>query len=71
MKRKFLISLLFLSTSFGQVYNVGDIFPSDFGLPWCGNNPTGDDSLFFSAYDGTINETGRPYVIWLMAFTTW
>ena len=71
MKNKFIITLFLLSVSYTQVYDVGDIVPSDFGLPWCGNNTTGNDSLFFSAYNGAINETGRPYVIWVMAFTTW
>ena len=71
MKNKIIIISLFLSFCYTQVYNVGDTAPSDFGLPWCGNNPTDDDSLFLSRYNGAINETGRPYVIWMMGFTTW
>ena len=46
MKNKFIITLFLLSVSYTQVYDVGDIVPSDFGLPWCGNNTTGNDSLF-------------------------
>ena len=71
MKIKFIITLFLMTLSHAQVYNVGDIAPSDFGLPWCGNNPAGDDSLFLSAYNGAINESGRPYVIWMVGFTTW
>ena len=71
MKTKFILTLIFITLCNAQVYNVGDAAPSDFGLPWCGNNLAGDDSLFLSAYNGAINETGRPYVIWLTAFTTW
>ena len=71
MKNKFIITLFLLTLSHAQVYNVGDVAPSDFGLPWCGNNPAGDDSLFLSAYNGAINESGRPYVIWMVGFTTW
>ena len=40
------IILLLLNLSYSQVYTVGDTAPSDFGLPWCGNNTTGNDSLF-------------------------
>ena len=71
MKNKLIIISLLLSFCYTQVYNVGDTAPSDFGLPWCGNNPMDDDSLFLSKYNGTINETGRPYVIWMVGFTTW
>ena len=71
MKNKLIIISFLLSIGYTQVYNLGDTVPSDFGLPWCGNNPMDDDSLFLGKYDEAINETGRPYVIWLMAFTTW
>ena len=65
------IILLLLNLSYSQVYTVGDTAPSDFGLPWCGNNTNGNDSLFLGDYNGALNETGRPYVIWIMSFTSW
>ena len=72
MKNKLIIVLLLLlNVSYSQVYSVGDTVPSDFGLPWCGNNTTSNDSLFLRDFNGALNESGRPYVIWIMSFTSW
>ena len=56
MKNKLITIISFTKPSFSQVYTVGDTAPSDFGLPWCGNNTTGNDSLFLD-FNGALNET--------------
>ena len=71
MKNKIFIISLILSICHGQELGVGDTIPSNFGLPWCANNETENDSLFFHDYNGATNGSGQHSVIWLMYFTSW
>ena len=71
MKKKLLIASLSLAICFGQELGVGDTVPSNFGLPWCANNETENDSLFLHDYNGATNGAGQHSVIWLMIFTSW
>ena len=63
--------ILFLSNLNSQELGVGDTIPPGFGLTWCANNFTDYDSLYFDDYNGTINESGKHHVIWIMLFTSW
>ena len=71
MKNTIFIIYLIISICHGQELGVGDTIPSDFGLPWCANNETENDSLFFHDYNGATNGTGQHSVIWFMYFTSW
>ena len=68
---KYLFLLLLTSTFYGQTLGVGDTIPSGLGLPWCANNPTSSDSLFFDDYNYQLNEHGRYSIIVIVAFTSW
>ena len=70
MKNNLLVISLLLSICYGQI-GVGDTIPSGFGLPWCANNSTDNDSLFLDDYNGAINEYGSYSGIWWMTFTSW
>lgn len=71
MKNKLFIVLLSLSFCYAQELGVGDTIPPGFGLTWCANNFTDQDSLFFDDYNGALNESGKHNVIWIMLFTSW
>ena len=72
---KIIIISLLLSICSGQQLGVGDTIPSDFGLPLCANGINNEieigDSLYLHYYNGSTNESGRHYVIWLNIFTSW
>jgi len=69
--KKYILLLSFFSICHTQSLDVGDTIPSGFGLPWCANNPTENDSLFLDQFNGAINDGGAYSVIWIMVFTSW
>ena len=73
--KKTLITSLVINVSsfiYGQIIlEVGDIVPEGIGIPWCGNNNSLEDSLFFDDFNYQLNNSGIPKIIVLSGFTSW
>tara|TARA_Y100000588_G_C13391025_1_gene559064 strand:- start:221 stop:460 length:240 start_codon:yes stop_codon:yes gene_type:complete len=68
---RFFVLFLVVNAYNSQTLEIGDTIPHELGLPWCANNSTSQDSLFFHDYNGETNDNGRYSVIWAMYFTSW